>query len=238
MTKEEFWNNIIISDEEKQKSVFFLSNRGIIEHDNVRLYLESLTGRTVKYSEIATAFRYDKRIRRVLFKFIGMIEEKIRAYISDKYFDDPGKLNMSKVLSTRFKKEGDLWTAVSSIRFSLLIEQYFLLDTEEQKEIFPQREYNRQDFYKDLDALVQLRNDVSHNRFILDSSRLKPCSIGDHTGSLWENIMNLRLFLPVLAQGQFLKEIEDCQNPTGETYKNQTDWEIIDKYTIQIAKCK
>ena len=74
MTKEEFWGKIYITEEEKLKSEIYLKYRGIDAHENVRNFLQSLTGEEVAYSSIATAFRYDKRIMRIIFKYIGFLE--------------------------------------------------------------------------------------------------------------------------------------------------------------------
>ena len=92
MTYDEFWNKIIITEEEKEKSIHYLQYRGVDEHNHIRQHLESLSGEKVSYAEIATAFRYDKRIRRVLYKYIGLLEESIRAYISNKYSDNSGAI--------------------------------------------------------------------------------------------------------------------------------------------------
>ena len=55
MTKEQFWEQIDIKEEEKSKSEIYLKYRGIEAHDNVRNFLQSLTGTKVSYSSIATA---------------------------------------------------------------------------------------------------------------------------------------------------------------------------------------
>ena len=96
MTKEQFWEQIDITEEEKLKSEIYLKYRGIDAHDNLRCFLQSLSCKKVTYSSIATAFRYDKRIRRIIFKYIGFGEEAIRAYISNKYADDIESLHCIK----------------------------------------------------------------------------------------------------------------------------------------------
>ena len=136
MTYEGFWNKIIITEEEKKKSVHYLQYRGIDEHDHVRQHLESLSGEKVSYAEIATAFRYDKRIRRVLYKYIGLMEESIRAYIANKYSDNLSKLKRSAPMKTNLKKFGTLSIALSELTFCQLITQVLILSEIDKKEIF------------------------------------------------------------------------------------------------------
>lgn len=38
MTAEEFWDKIVISEEEKEVSKYFLEYRGVAEHENVRVF--------------------------------------------------------------------------------------------------------------------------------------------------------------------------------------------------------
>ncbi len=73
MTYEEFWEKIIISEEEKQKSQHYLQYRGVEEHDHVRQYLESFSGEKVSYAEIATAFRYDIVLLQFAFALIHIV---------------------------------------------------------------------------------------------------------------------------------------------------------------------
>ena len=57
-------------------------------------FLQSYKAGKVSYREVATALRYDKRIRRVIFKYIGFLEEKMRAYIANEYSDKVGSLQL------------------------------------------------------------------------------------------------------------------------------------------------
>ena len=42
MTSEEFWDKIVISEKEKELSEYFLLYRGIAEHENIRIFLQSM----------------------------------------------------------------------------------------------------------------------------------------------------------------------------------------------------
>ena len=131
MTAEEFWDKIVISEEEKEVSKYFLEYRGVAEHENVRVFLQSLKETTVEYSEIATVFRYDKRIRRIIFKYIGFLEEYLRAYISNTYGENTRKFQHTSKLNAAFNKLGNLFLALSDLTFGQLINQIKLLSEEE-----------------------------------------------------------------------------------------------------------
>ena len=236
MTYEEFWKKIIISEEEKKKSIHYLQYRGIDEHDHVRQHLESFSGEKVSYAEIATAFRYDKRIRRVLYKYIGLLEESIRAFISNTYSNKVDELKLSVTLDSNLKKHGTLFAALSELTFSQLITQVQKLHKTDKKELFAyyKKPNGLSNLAKDLYAVVALRNEVSHNRFLLDNRNLKTCSIGDGNGSLWENIINLRNCLPESFRAQYAFDINDCTIKGKTDYSNQTQWVLIDSLVIRI----
>ncbi len=236
MTYEEFWEKIIISEEEKQKSVHYLQYRGVEEHDHVCQYLESFSGEKVTYAEIATAFRYDKRIRRVLYKYIGLLEESIRAHITNKYSNKVGELKLSATMDDNLKKYGTLFTALSELTFSQLITQVQRLCKTDKKALFVYyKEPNGlSNLAKDLYAVVTLRNEVSHNRFLLDNRNLKKCSVGDGNCSLWANIINLKNCLPELFREQFISDINDCIKEGKTDYSNQTQWVLTDSLIIRL----
>lgn len=63
-----FFSLIEIKEEEKDSAKEFIKLRGLQEHILMANYLASHleNNRKPTYSEVATAFRYDKRIRRIV----------------------------------------------------------------------------------------------------------------------------------------------------------------------------
>lgn len=234
MTEQEFWEKIIISVEEKDKALHFLRYRGIQEHENIKILLESLTGEKVSYSAIATAMRYDKRIRRILYKFIGFLEEYIRAYISNKYSDEIDDFSHSKQLNGYLENDNILFNALSSLTFGQLIIQVKKLREEDKLNLFPYYYNNSLWLNNDLTALVKLRNEVSHNRFLVGSKRLAFCHIGDKNSSLWGNIINLMNCLPEYLKQSFINEINNSQYNGNDKYDNQTDWNLEKNLIVEI----
>lgn len=234
MKNEEFWAKIIISNEEKKKSTHYLRYRGVDEHEHVRQYIGSLKGEKVSYAEIATAFRYDKRIRRVLYKYIGLLEEYLRAYISNNYSDKVEQLKLSKYVKQKLEEKGELFVVLSELTFYQLVAQIKRLTGKDTKNLFPYYAKSLDLISGDLDAIVTLRNEVSHNRFLLDNKRLKKCSVGDNNCSLWANTINLRNSLPDPFKNQFAKEINECTKDKGASFDNQTEWTLVDTFVITI----
>lgn len=230
MTKEEFWNSIIISDEEKQKSLFYLKHRGIDEHNYVRLFLESRTGRKVTYSEIASTFRYDKRIRRVIYKFIGILEESIRAYIANKYSSNESQV---KWINQIKNLQGELFNRLDELTLWQLFNQVKKMK-EDRKYLFDYIDDKGNWMNKDFEAIIELRNQISHNRFLLNNMKLKKCSIGDGNGSLWANLLNLKRFLPKEVKQKFVDEINNCDKFFEEKYDNQVGGDIPHEIIIHI----
>ena len=89
----------------------------------LEFFLQSLKETTVEYSEIATVFRYDKRIRRIIFKYIGFLEEYLRAYISNTYGENTRKFQHTSKLNAAFNKLGNLFLALLDVPFGQLINQ-------------------------------------------------------------------------------------------------------------------
>ncbi len=90
---------------------------------------------------------------------------------------------------------GNLFLALSDLTFGQLINQIKLLSEEEKYSIFSYLGKVNLFNNSNLDALVVLRNEVYHNRFLLDNKRLSVCKLGDNNNSLWINLVNV--FRPV-----------------------------------------
>ena len=90
MTKreKEFYNNLIICDEDKIRAEKSLQSKGVEKHLLIKKRLLARTeGDNIEYEKIASTYRYDKRIRHILFKYISYLEEFYRAIILDNYFN-------------------------------------------------------------------------------------------------------------------------------------------------------
>lgn len=92
---DDFFSLIDIEECEKASAKEYIKLRGFQEHVDMAKYLLSFSeGRKPTYKEIATSFRYDKRIRRILYKYLGLLEEYYRAYICNTFIK-PEKIGIS-----------------------------------------------------------------------------------------------------------------------------------------------
>lgn len=88
MTKHEeaFYNNLVINDEDKIRAEKSLKSKGVEKHLLIKEKLLAWNESSeIEYTKIASTYRYDKRIRYVLFKYVSYLEEFYRAVILDNY---------------------------------------------------------------------------------------------------------------------------------------------------------
>lgn len=224
MKAHEFIELIEIKQEEIDKAKHYLDLKGVNLHHSIYSYLSSYTASKIKYCEIASTYRYDKRIRKVLYKYIGLLEEKIRAYIDNKYSDKMDQLNLTAKIANTLKSEKALYKALDKTLFSDLIAQVLDLSEEDINTIFPNTIFDS----KNLKAIAELRNAVSHNRFLLNYLSFKECNIdGSISGSLHANLMNLANHFDIEIRKSLINEINTCAilEDDGDKMKiNQVEW--------------
>ncbi|PKK97879.1 MAG: hypothetical protein CVV57_10230 [Tenericutes bacterium HGW-Tenericutes-2] len=224
MKAHEFIELIEIKQEEIDKAKHYLDLKGVNLHHSIYSYLSSYTASKIKYCEIATTYRYDKRIRKVLYKYIGLMEEMIRAFIDNKYSDEMDQIKLTTKIANTLKNEKVLYKALDKTLFSDLIAQVLDLSEEDINAIFPNTIFDS----KNLKAIAELRNAVSHNRFLLNYLSFKECNIGGRiSGSLHANLMNLANHFDIEIRKSFINEINTCAilEDDGDKMKiNQVEW--------------
>lgn len=215
--------------EDIESARHYMDVRGVEEHLIVAEYLQNYKAGKVSYREVATALRYDKRIRRILYKYIGYLEERIRAYISNRYSGKTDCLKLTYTVKNNLKTYS-LYESLSEISFGQLILQSKKLTEEEKKELFSADSIN----HKHLDAIIELRNEVSHNRFLLHR-KFRPCkNTGYEEHSLRANIINLYNHLPEEIRNSFAREINACAEFRENKWQYQTEWNLIEQIIIKI----
>ena len=88
----------------------------------------------------------------------------------------------------------------------------------------------------DMSAVVRLRNEICHNRFLLDNRQLAKCNVGDKNSSLWSNVVNLFNLLPNYMKNKFKSEIEKAKVETDNKFDSQTEWDLLPQLIISIDK--
>lgn len=199
MTKNELFSFIAFKNEqEKEEAEFYLSVKGVELHRRILDYLGcDFEKSKIEWPKIANVLRADKALRDVIYIYLATLEEYMRAFISNKYGNDlqqnfwingRGERNWIK---DNIERGQELFEVLENTEFGCLIKQVENLPIEDRTQLFG-------DSYckKNLVAVKELRNAVSHHKF-LAGYKLKTCSVDGFEGcSLIDNIKNLRQLLP------------------------------------------
>lgn len=202
MTKNELLSFIAFKNEqEKEEAEFYLSVKGFELHRRILDYLGcDFEKSKIEWPKIANVLRTDKALRDIIYKYLATLEEYIRAFISNKYIidnvqqkfwiDGTSKRQENKI-KTNIASGKNLFDVLEDTDFGSLIQQVKNLPDGDKKQLFG-------DAYSDnnLVAVKELRNAVSHHKF-LAGYKLKTCSVDGFEGcGLIDNIKNLRQLLP------------------------------------------
>lgn len=221
-----FFDNVIIADEDKERARKAIFSKGVEKHIIILEKLRAWNkGEKVEYALIASTYRYDKRIRNVLFKFISYLEEYYRSLILDYYRFDWSNIPLDNQLKKELIKRNDMNAALEQILFSSLINQIELIkDNISNRFIFPETKFLKEN----KDALIELRNAVMHNKLLVLYHGFKECYLGDDkfskSATLKDNVINLIRFLPEEIREACRQEIDDCSSKRKN--ENKTEWKL------------
>lgn len=231
MIDKTFLENVIINESDEKNAEIFLCSKGFVKHSLIKNYLLSRSDtNTVEYTAIATTYRYDKRVRNILFKYISYLEEFYRGKILDLYYYNTDQTFWtSKVKYWLGKYENDLDRALEKIEFSELINQIKKIK-ELSSEVFPKIPH----LNDNLSGLIDLRNAVMHNKLLILFNDYKICfdENGLDSATLTSNIKNLVVFLPSGPKEKCIKEINDCAIDGNEN--NDTKWNLPQFVVVKI----
>lgn len=233
MTKEEFYNAIEISEEDKARADKCITSKGLTKHVLIMKKLEKWTSDRIKYTEIASTYRYDKRVRFMLFKYISYLEEFYRAVILDACVNCVHQSFWNNALQTKLAKyNDDLNLALENLDFSSLLSQVRVLPDSIRNLCKLQQNHIKENFY----ALKELRNAVMHNKFLLLYRGFSECYIegvdNNKSASLKANVLNLIDFLPIGPREQCIKDINLCKEDRNTS--EDTRWELPPQVVITL----
>ena len=232
---EYFFNNIIIEEDDIERANKFIYSKGIEKHIIILERLKPWCGGSkVEYEYIASSYRYDKRLRFVLFKYISYLEEYYRSIILDYFSDCFDKIEIVPKLKNELDEYGEMNSALEEIEFSTLVNQMKIINNSfSKKYVFPKMDH----LVSNIRALVTFRNAVMHNKFLLLYRNLKECYLDDYSGdkdsNLKYNIVNLINFLPEEIRTKCICEINDCTKERNNDGK--TNWKLPEFLCIQIS---
>ena len=233
--REEFYKNLIIDEEDKERAERFLTSKGVEKHIILKEKLFNwIEGDKIEYSLIASTYRYDKRLRNILFKYISYLEEFYRSVILDEYRYRVKKIQWIRDIKERLEEfNGDLNDALEHIDFSsLLIQTRMLPQRVKNKCLLPKTRNLKENSI----ALKELRNAVMHNKFLLLYRGYETCYIDgvddNKSSNLKANILNLISFLPESVAEGCVRDI----NAAKEEKENQlgTKWNLPPAVVIEV----
>ncbi|MBQ9899675.1 MAG: hypothetical protein IJM36_00935 [Acholeplasmatales bacterium] len=210
-------NNLLkefnITAYQKECFNYYIKLRGIIDHYQIKELLESHKV-IPRYETISSTFRYDKRIRRILFKYITIIEEYFRSHIiNNEYQVDRYDSNY-----------------ITTILFSKLVKHNKIKSFLSNKKTF---NYHST---KNLKALVTLRNKVMHSNLLITNKNLEECRINQKKSScLIDNIINMMFYLPTNEIAlSFIREINIASKKEIKKHQMQLEWDLPSFLVISI----
>ena len=232
--KKYFYDNINLKEEDKERAIKYLKSKGVESHIAIMELLKPYYDNgKIDYELIASTYRYDKRIRNTLFKYLAYLEEYYRGLILDKYNSNFDKLKCINALKSKYEEHGDLRIALEEILFSELKNQIVKIKEEyEDVYIFPSIKY----MDSNLNALVELRNAVMHNKLLILRRNFKECypdfEKNSKSATLSDNIRNLINYLPPHIREKCANDINDCAIREGDD--EHTKWVLPDIVKIEI----
>mgnify|MGYP005776173489 FL=1 len=237
MTEREkiFYQNLIISDEDNTRIANYLKTKGIEKHILIKekLLPWSESG-NIEYTKVASTYRYDKRIRLVLFKYLSYLEEFYRAIILDHYITKTRQIFWINELKEKLKEYShNLNDALEHLDFaSLLIQSQKLPKAIKELCHFPSGKHLKDNSI----ALKELRNAVMHNKFLLLYRGFNECYVqgvdDGKSANLKANILNLIQFLPQEVGNQCKKDINNCKEDRNKPH--DTTWDLPSQIVITL----
>lgn len=207
------------NSKDEKNAKFYFRVKGMKFYQKLIDHLEKNKS-LITWQNVSSLFRYDKRLREKLYIYIATLEEYIRAFLSNKYENEPdqffwqdGKNEKLKVKGKISKGEG-VFEVLEQADFNTLILQLKEIPEKVLSEMFE----NIDNIESNLRAVKELRNAVSHHAFLLDY-KFNECFFNGVKGnSLEHNIKNLIQLLPKEyrlgknGNGGIVKDIEKCKD--------------------------
>ena len=195
------------SDEERAEAKEQLELRGAFQYNRIVDLLVD-NGLEPSYDTASALYRYDKRLRFNLYKYISMLEEYLRAIIGNYYDSRDTEPNIS------FNNKSDKYPKIEEFKY---VGEYLkeitlgalVIIAKDNKEAFDGI-YNidSESFDSDMDAIKVFRDKIDHQAF-LQTAELSECiKYGDKT--LKSNLLNLRDYLPESYKVSLTDKINKC----------------------------
>lgn len=217
------------SEDEKKECIEYINAKGLVNHITLANYIGLDENNKIKYSTIANLYQYDKRIRNILYKYIALIEERIRSFIGNKFEKDYSSLTLTNKQRNKIEDIGSLSIYLNDIVFDDIKKTFLSLDEKIKNQMFSETENLETRLYD----LQVLRNHISHHRILIfreqyfDSKNINiKKSIDNLIGLLHNNGV----------KEKFKKEINEAKFERKKEYKFEREMDIPSKAIINVIK--
>ena len=171
---------IFNNDEERERCSKYLDLKGVAYHvvlinhilrrNRAFLYEKG----KIKYKVVSDIYKYDKRLRNRLYKFLSAFEEQIRGFIANSYNHGLESLKLNEEIIKNIEEGSNIAVELENLDFGELVKIVSKLSKKDLKRMFP-----KSDNYvlRNLKAIRELRNAISHHRILLIHKKFKACYI-------------------------------------------------------------
>ncbi|ARU91781.1 hypothetical protein SCLARK_001229 [Spiroplasma clarkii] len=182
---DKFVSKMIFPDEDnklEEECRNYLRLKGVAYLTQLANFIELNDNGKIEYLKVSKLYRYDKRIRNILYKFLSAFEESIRAFIANKFLDNVSEFKsesqkngkkIGKKLMGKLSECKSLSFSLGSLSLSELMELFNIFTADEQVLLFE----NLDHIDENLSAVRELRNAVSHHRMLFVYDEFSECWI-------------------------------------------------------------
>lgn len=190
ITKSKLMKKLIFSNaQEEERCSKYLDLKGVAYHVVLINFIGLDDDGKIKYKTVSDLYKYDKRLRNRLYKFISAFEEQIRAFIANSHNHGLSTLKLGERIKTNIKNGSNIAFELEDLDFGQLIQIVEKFTDKDLKRMFPNSD---QYVIQNLRAIKELRNLISHHRILLMYDDYETCYLnGEKKNDLKSNIKNL-----------------------------------------------
>lgn len=204
MTPEELLYEMTYENEKQRaEAKKYIALKGIVQYRRVIEFYRSL-GETPTYKKVSSMYRYDKRLRDILYIYLATAEEFMRACIGNRFEDNENELEKTSKFIAKQSQYQSISLTLEQMTLGALIDMVL-----KNQEVFANC-YDLINIKTNLNALRVLRNKVGHHNFLF-AETFATCVVNEvKSNSLEQNIKNLQCLLPIDFRERFAIALNKC----------------------------
>lgn len=226
ITKSSLMKKMIFDNTEEEKHCSkYLDLKGVAYHVVLINFIGLNNDGKIKYKTISDLYKYEKRLRNRLYKFLSAFEEQIRAFIANSFNHGLSTLKLGENISANLKNGSNIAFELEDLDFGQLIQIVEKFNDKDLKRMFPNTDEH---VIQNLRAIKELRNAISHHRLLLLYDDYETCYInGIGKNDLTSNIKNLVNLISEHYKVFLVETINDAINDKRDSTFTISDHMII-----------